>query len=341
MVNITQIRRTVEPDVLKIPGVTGVGQTNRKLRIYVESLNPVEVPEEIGGVPVEVFETGPIMAMNLLNQYPYHVGPKFTSDRPAPYLVPQKASQTSRLAKWRPVPGGVSLGHPKITAGTHGTSLRFLGYELGLSNNHVLAAGSTIQHPQAVIGDPIYQPGPYDGGLPQDAVGSLYDYIPIDEEGVNLVDAALWQPDEGVMADEILEIGEPKGVTQPALNEVVKKSGRTTAYSEGEILDVDATVKGINFGTFFATFNHQIITGHMSAGGDSGSLLLNRSDKAVGLLFAGSDLVTVHNPILTVLDAFKGIWPSPPPQPPPGGGQLGQEFLKDIGIMLAGLLLAS
>ena len=50
----------------------------------------------------------------------------------------------------------------------------------------------------------------------------------------------------------------------------------------------------------------------MSAGGDSGSLLVvdgkgrNRADdlKPVGLLFAGSSSVTIHNPIDAVLSAF-------------------------------------
>lgn len=338
--NIAKIRRTVEPDVLKIPGVTGVGRTNRKLRIYVESLNPVEVPGEIAGVPIEVFETGPIMAMNLLNQYSYNVGPLYTSEKPAPYLPPQIATQAVRTDRWRPAPGGVSIGHPKITAGSQGSGLGFLGYDLGLSNNHVLAAGSTVQNPQAVIGDPIYQPGPYDGGSPIDALGALYEYIPIDEVNMNTVDAALWKPDKGVMSDEILEIGEPTGVTQVALHEVVKKSGRTTGLTQAEVLDTDATIN-VNYGTFTAAFNHQIVTEFMSNGGDSGSLLLTKSNKAVGLLFAGSNIVTCHNHMLNVLDAFKGTWPTPPPGPPSGSTELGKEFLKDIGIMLAGIMIAA
>jgi hypothetical protein len=44
----------------------------------------------------------------------------------------------------------------------------------------------------------------------------------------------------------------------------------------------------------------------MSQGGDSGSLLVDgEGDKAVGLLFAGSDEVTIHNPIGFVKDALK------------------------------------
>ena len=54
-----------------------------------------------------------------------------------------------------------------------------------------------------------------------------------------------------------------------------------------------------------ARFEDQIITGPMSEGGDSGSLLVDADElKAVGLLFAGSagpTGVTIHNPIDEVL----------------------------------------
>jgi hypothetical protein len=44
----------------------------------------------------------------------------------------------------------------------------------------------------------------------------------------------------------------------------------------------------------------QIITSNMSAGGDSGSLLLDMEENAVGLLFAGSTQITIHNNIFFV-----------------------------------------
>jgi hypothetical protein len=42
----------------------------------------------------------------------------------------------------------------------------------------------------------------------------------------------------------------------------------------------------------------------MSDGGDSGSLLLDGDFRAVGLLFAGSPMVTVHNHIGNVAAAL-------------------------------------
>jgi len=44
------------------------------------------------------------------------------------------------------------------------------------------------------------------------------------------------------------------------------------------------------------------MAGAMSAGGDSGSAVLDAEDFVVGLLFAGSDAVTIINPVQFVLD---------------------------------------
>jgi len=46
-----------------------------------------------------------------------------------------------------------------------------------------------------------------------------------------------------------------------------------------------------------ARFRDQILTTPMSAGGDSGSLVADRENLAVGLLFAGSPMVTILNQI--------------------------------------------
>ena len=55
-------------------------------------------------------------------------------------------------------------------------------------------------------------------------------------------------------------------------------------------------------------FRHQILTTAMAAGGDSGSLLMDRSLKAVGLLFAGSSRITIYNHIADV-EAALGVRP--------------------------------
>ena len=103
------------------------------------------VPLTIDGIPTDVIETGYIYALQ---------------------------SHTSR---YRPAPGGVSIGHRDITAGTLGCWVKKNGQFFILSNNHVLANSNAAQ-----IGDPILQPGPYDGGnLPGDHIANLSEFIPI------------------------------------------------------------------------------------------------------------------------------------------------------------------
>ena len=77
--------------------------------------------------------------------------------------------------RFRPAPGGVSIGHYQITAGTLGVVVRdrSTGDRLILSNNHVLANSNDAQ-----IGDPILQPGPYDGGRTDtDTIAHLHRFI--------------------------------------------------------------------------------------------------------------------------------------------------------------------
>lgn len=102
------------------------------------------IPKELEGVKTDVVERGVIKA-----------------------LVPTD--------KHRPAPGGVSIGHKNITAGTLGCLVEDTsGETFILSNNHVLANSNNGQ-----VGDSIYQPGPHDGGTEADRIGSLVDFVEV------------------------------------------------------------------------------------------------------------------------------------------------------------------
>ena len=88
--------------------------------------------------------------------------------------------------------------------------------------------------------------------------------------------------------------------------QAVKKHGRTTGLTHGEVVAVNAIVT-VGYSTGSARFVKQIIIspGSFSDGGDSGSLIVTESgNNPVGLLFAGSDLYTIANPINLVLSRF-------------------------------------
>jgi hypothetical protein len=129
-----------------------------------------------------------------------------------------------------------------------------------------------------------------------------------DPEASNRIDAALARPLDGVeILDEILEIGVVGGIAPASLGLNVRKSGRTTGLTTGQIIVLETTVN-IQYGDRTARFEGQMVTGPMSEPGDSGSLLVaGDSLLAVGLLFAGSTQATVYNPIQEVLNGLEAV----------------------------------
>jgi hypothetical protein len=279
----------------------------QKLPLAQLSENDI-IPKSLNNFPTDIIEVGELKAFNKNTQ------------------------------RYRPVPGGVSIGHHNVTAGTFACMVYddFTGDPLFLSNNHVLANSNN-----AKLGDTIIQPGSYDGGtVSSDSIGTLERFVPIrfntssptcnisktyaqfgnfvaslfnsthrisayktQQEIYNLVDAAVGRPySDDLITDTILDIGEIIGIIDAELGMKVRKSGRTTGYTSGEIIALDASVS-INFGEGkTAIFEKQILTNGISAPGDSGSLLIELNNPfAVGLLFAGSDTVTIYNPIKYVL----------------------------------------
>ena len=267
------------------------------------------VPESVNGIPTDVVETGRIRALQ------------------------------SRTDRYRPAPGGVSIGHPEVTAGTLGCLVKRGDEVLILSNNHVLANSNDAQR-----GDNILQPGIADGGRnPDDKIAELDDFVPVNfslpeppsdcqfATGViallnagcavigsrtryrivrpraesNLVDAALARPvNPDEVSGQILEIGELNGSAQATLGMAIQKSGRTTGYTTGEIQQIDVTVN-VQYGPGnIAQFTDQLLAGPMSQGGDSGSAVLDMDRRLVGLLFAGSDSTTIMNRIENVFSTL-------------------------------------
>ena len=293
-----------------VPGVVAVGKGRGGIVVSVErklpesKLRPEHViPKYIEGVPTSVMETGKLWAL--------------------------------RTGRHRPAPGGVSIGHYSITAGTLGCLVEKDGLVYILSNNHVLANSN-----DAKLGDAVLQPGPHDGGTLDDRIAELYDFVPVRcaldaecpvsgavtrglnavagalgsrvrflaarvSEDTNLVDAAIAKPSkDGDVAAEVLEIGRLTGSASGELGVAVRKSGRTTELTAGEITQVDVTCQ-VQYGLGqIAVFEDQLMAGPMSEGGDSGSVVVNGSNQVVGLLFAGSAQVTIMNRIEHVLDAF-------------------------------------
>jgi len=215
----------------------------------------------------------------------------------------------------RPLRIGCSIGHFDVTAGTLGAFVRDAtnGTSLVLSNNHVLADEN-----RANQGENILQPGKYDNGAdPADAVATLTRFIAIDFQKTNYVDCAVAELIAGVQFDyqSLDSFGSLSGerTAQLAGNEAVRKIGRTTGLTVGTIsaIEVDNVAVGYDQGTAYFDSQIEIAStgpGPFSDGGDSGSLIIDENNEALGLLFAGSDQggpnglgLTYANPIEAVM----------------------------------------
>lgn len=161
-------------EFLKRPGIVGTGTgltEDGKLAIVVFVREDVlakeaALPPFVEEVPVIVRSTGEFKALR--------------GKRP-------KIDPATRFD--RPVPIGVSTGHPAITAGTIGCRVTNGKNVFALSNNHIYALTNA-----ANLGDPIIQPGAFDGGSsPADDIGNLVDFEPVDfaSDARNTIDAAI------------------------------------------------------------------------------------------------------------------------------------------------------
>jgi len=194
-------------------------------------------------------------------------------------------------------------------SGTLGALVTRDGVVCILSNNHVLARSGT-----AVAGEDTLQPGLIDSncsGVSSNVIGDFAgNLVPL---GTANVDTGLSIARAGMVdtSGAILDIGVPSSTTAVGtVGMAVQKSGRTTGYTTGNITATNASVtiqyqRGCNTGKKFnISFTNQLVTGAMSAGGDSGSVLFDMSKHPVGLLFAGSASTTIYNKIQDVVSAY-------------------------------------
>lgn len=219
----------------------------------------------------------------------------------------------------RPAPGGVSVAHRRVTAGTIGClslgrSAPRNSRLMILSNNHVLANSNN-----AVFGDCICQPGPADGGsCPNYQIAILERFTPIAFGGTtNYVDCATgWCWPDRVRRELVYLSGGTRqffrigsAPVYPQLGWNVGKSGRTTQLTSGRIVSLNWS-GWINYGVGYAWFAGQFVvqghSGNFSAGGDSGSSVWtwDAARRPVGLLFAGGGGYTICNPMPWVVSAL-------------------------------------
>jgi hypothetical protein len=233
--------------------------------------------------------------------------------------VSHKAKQTPPIqlgtsGGWR-----YDLANGYCCGGTLGALIWIGSTQYILGNYHVFEADilSGGNSRVAATGDPIIQPGLIDVNCSAAGAQNVATLVVRQSLPNNNVDCSIGQVISGQVRPDgaILEIGTISSQTiAAALNQAVKKSGRTTGLTRSKVSGLNATVsvaydnECAGGAAFTKTFTGQIIIANRAskflAGGDSGSLMVQdvtTNPRAVGLLFAGSSTLAVANPIGEVL----------------------------------------
>lgn len=126
----------------------------------------------------------------------------------------------------------------------------------------------------------------------------------------NVVDAAIATVDDPASVDAAIHlIGAPRGVSSRSERTLpVRKVGAISGYSTGRVVDLDARVR-IHYPNGEAGFSELICCTDVGEEGDSGSLVVNSENEAIGLHIAGgtyknrpSSFVTPIQRVLGALD---------------------------------------
>lgn len=212
----------------------------------------------------------------------------------------------------RPMQPGYSIAHPRARAGTLGCLVRdkATGEVYILSNSHVIANSGDARR-----GTMVVQPAVSDcGRTTRSRVAKLADWVPFrySTSGYyNLVDAAIAGPVAASKVDSyVKDIGLPTGLASSiAIDDMVQKTGRTTNHTWGQVKQVDCML-ALNLKRKNASGRHRVgfyglvRCTDFTAGGDSGSAVLKKNRRVVGLHMAGNDGSSFFCPMKVVLAAF-------------------------------------
>jgi hypothetical protein len=279
MLNAIAAQNRATPDLLSHGGIIGTGasadaQGHPVIVVYTER-SGVAVPSTIEGYPTRTLMTGKVV----------------------PYAKPGGGGTLQM---------GTSTGNDlECAAGTLGCVVVKGGNEYFLSNNHVFARENAASN-----GERIDAPGRYDSHPicdPSPQCATLSDFQAVSFSNNNTIDAAIAAPSSGRAYTSMEASGyDPSStVVSPSVGLAVKKTGRTSGLTHGNIQAINVTIT-VQYTGGIATFVNQIQTaGNFIRSGDSGSLMVTETGaNPVGLCFAGGSGGSFANPIGPVLSRF-------------------------------------
>lgn len=179
--------------------------------------------------------------------------------------------------------GGVSIGHlDSVSTGTLGGILR-----IG-NQKYAVSTAETMAPEGAKLGDVVVQPSAEDSPHKMYAMGKLAVVSKLAFGSINDLDAAIATVDSDIpTSPRIREIGRPNDVAEPELGINVRKTGRTTGFTEGKILCTDVRIKVVKGDQHYLLQDQFIIMSEdeeFAARGDEGAFVLNNNNDLVGMI---------------------------------------------------------
>lgn len=183
----------------------------------------------------------------------------------------------------RIVLGGVSIGHALAkNTGTLGGIVRAGDQKFAVS------AGDVVAPDGSKLGDPIVQPSVADSPHKMYSLGKLAVISRLGFGSINDLDAAIVSVNEEVpTTPRVMGIGRPNDVAEPELGMNVRKSGRSTGFTEGKVLISDVRMKVLKEGKQFTMQDQFIImsdVGEFAKRGDEGAFIFNNNNDLVGMI---------------------------------------------------------
>ena len=288
VVSLLEARTMLEQEFLPLAesGFVGIACSEERGEVIVfveDEQDRRTVPSSFAGYAVRTEVTGRVEALS------------------TQVVEPVVGVSEDRQGKIRPVVGGTSLSAYVTQGGLlylYAGTLGMVTYDGKiLSNAHVIAMEPRTDR-FVDVGTPIIQPGTGDGGRLGSRVGELEAYMPIDfaADARNYADAAIASIDDGVEVSPGEQFAEQgnywiEGWTTVSRGDTVRKSGRTTGVTSGQVTNTNASFL-VWYGDQSAYFADQIVVSQQdwsfAGAGDSGSAV-DRGGEFVGLVFAGSE----------------------------------------------------
>jgi hypothetical protein len=280
--SLAESRETLEQELSPLAGKGFVGiahsETDGVITVFIEDEQAKQrVPRSFNGYTVRTEVTGKIQLLS------------------TQVAEPLAGVSSERRGEVSPLVGGVSLS-AWLPGVYYSGTLGMVTYNNKiLTNAHVIALEPDTDN-FLDLGTAIIQPGSGDGGRWGAKVGELEAYIPIDFEpgAENYADAAIGSIDSGIDVSYGEQFGEGgnywiEGWTEVSSGDTLRKSGRTTGVTTGQVNSTGVTV-WVEYGDQTVKFLDQIQVDQknwsFAGAGDSGSAV-DMDGEFVGLIFAG------------------------------------------------------